>query len=1012
MAKTTTIAGNTFLFTGKLTEFTREDAEAHVEAEGGKVLSGVSAKLNYLVVGEDAGSKLAKAEALGTVTILHEKEFLKMMSSGKKAPTKAAPKKIVKVTPQKEKVNNKPSSDKTKKTKVFIGKKLLDVKTAKKSISDFVDLSEFDSIDPKAAAILAAEDSSLDLNGLKYLDVETAIALAKQEGENDLSLNGLEELDADVAKELAKHTGALNLNGLRSISPEVAKELAKCQFDIFLDGIEELDDVSVFSSFQKLLSFQGLKKISDKAAEQLKNFKDILILKITSAELPDNVLSALSVFCPTFETLNLTSEQAKIIGKYSNGVTLNGLKNLSADIANELVKVGSELNLPNVEIISDEVAEILSKYKGQLTLGCNTLTEKSCQLLFNVKRNPEKNKVVLPNLDITNLQDKGADYIFKNGVWADKFIKPGIEVDCLFQDYPKINFNIERVVKICYALAGGSDYGLDLEDSWFEEAISDKEEFQTFLEIGKMCQCGGWEGFFPDSLKGNVEFYNALAESCEDLPFNMIKLAGKKILADNDLMMKFLETNQRGCSLLDIVDKKMQDDKEFVLKSVKKRNSNFQYASVRLRNDDDVVNALIQTEYYSFQLQYVSPRFKSDEVFAERVLSESGNALEYFEKNIQSNASFVKTAIDNDSSAIEFASNDLKNNKEFLLALNRFNLTVLPKKVITDLTFLKQIIEKVYQNYLVTQNGLDSDEVELLKEIFKKSPMEKELLAKVMMLSDDFVSDIPKEFESDLDIAKILMAKDVSNLEHLPANVRKNKEIKSFFEHLENSEFKGMSDDDLLILIRYAGYGVIDYNNVKLFAKSVKNLDDAKRLVKREQSAYPHFSEEYKKDKTIAEIAVTDTENVKKFPIELLNDSDFIQSLIVKDPFIAENIPNKYKKNFKVKISDTSSSEVDITVDDDFKNMDVRKVLATLSSQSCSDPDSLDFLDDNRNFNNLRLLIEIQRLGNEGKSDDLVTDTVRFNVEGWLPDSEVDEENDYDEDEESENSDDDNNDED
>ena len=98
MAKTTSIAGNTFLFTGKLTEFTREDAEAHVEAEGGKVLSGVSAKLNYLVVGEDAGSKLAKAKALGTVTILHEKEFLKMMSSGKKTPTKAATKKIVKAT--------------------------------------------------------------------------------------------------------------------------------------------------------------------------------------------------------------------------------------------------------------------------------------------------------------------------------------------------------------------------------------------------------------------------------------------------------------------------------------------------------------------------------------------------------------------------------------------------------------------------------------------------------------------------------------------------------------------------------------------------------------------------------------------------------------------------------------------------------------------------------------------------------------------------------------------------
>ena len=84
MATKLSIAGNTFLFTGKLTEFTREEAEAHVEAEGGKVLSGVSAKLNYLVVGEDAGSKLAKAEALGTVTILHEKEFLKIMNSNNK----------------------------------------------------------------------------------------------------------------------------------------------------------------------------------------------------------------------------------------------------------------------------------------------------------------------------------------------------------------------------------------------------------------------------------------------------------------------------------------------------------------------------------------------------------------------------------------------------------------------------------------------------------------------------------------------------------------------------------------------------------------------------------------------------------------------------------------------------------------------------------------------------------------------------------------------------------------
>jgi hypothetical protein len=91
------IQDQTFLFTGTLTEFTRDEAEALVEANGGKVLSGVSAKLNYLVVGVDAGSKLEKAKKLGTVKIITEKEFLKMVpkavSEAKSTPKKAVPKK-------------------------------------------------------------------------------------------------------------------------------------------------------------------------------------------------------------------------------------------------------------------------------------------------------------------------------------------------------------------------------------------------------------------------------------------------------------------------------------------------------------------------------------------------------------------------------------------------------------------------------------------------------------------------------------------------------------------------------------------------------------------------------------------------------------------------------------------------------------------------------------------------------------------------------------------------------
>jgi len=75
------LSGKTFLFTGTLSHFKRSDAETMVEEKGGSILSGVSSKLNYLVVGEDAGSKLEKAKKLGTVTILTEQEFQKLIDS-------------------------------------------------------------------------------------------------------------------------------------------------------------------------------------------------------------------------------------------------------------------------------------------------------------------------------------------------------------------------------------------------------------------------------------------------------------------------------------------------------------------------------------------------------------------------------------------------------------------------------------------------------------------------------------------------------------------------------------------------------------------------------------------------------------------------------------------------------------------------------------------------------------------------------------------------------------------
>ncbi|MCS6933955.1 MAG: NAD-dependent DNA ligase LigA [Chitinophagales bacterium] len=79
-AKNNKLQGKTFLFTGTLKNFTRARAKQLVEENGGRLLSSVSANLNYLVVGEDAGSKLAKAQKIPSIQIISEEEFLQMIS--------------------------------------------------------------------------------------------------------------------------------------------------------------------------------------------------------------------------------------------------------------------------------------------------------------------------------------------------------------------------------------------------------------------------------------------------------------------------------------------------------------------------------------------------------------------------------------------------------------------------------------------------------------------------------------------------------------------------------------------------------------------------------------------------------------------------------------------------------------------------------------------------------------------------------------------------------------------
>ena len=76
------LAGKTFVFTGALDRFSREEAQELVEKYGGRAASSVSRKTDFVVVGKDPGSKFARAQQLG-VRILNEEEFVRMLETRK-----------------------------------------------------------------------------------------------------------------------------------------------------------------------------------------------------------------------------------------------------------------------------------------------------------------------------------------------------------------------------------------------------------------------------------------------------------------------------------------------------------------------------------------------------------------------------------------------------------------------------------------------------------------------------------------------------------------------------------------------------------------------------------------------------------------------------------------------------------------------------------------------------------------------------------------------------------------
>ena len=76
--KSDKLAGLTFVITGTLPDMTRDEAKTLIEQNGGKCSGSVSKKTSYVLAGEEAGSKLTKAQQLG-VTVISQQQLIEMI---------------------------------------------------------------------------------------------------------------------------------------------------------------------------------------------------------------------------------------------------------------------------------------------------------------------------------------------------------------------------------------------------------------------------------------------------------------------------------------------------------------------------------------------------------------------------------------------------------------------------------------------------------------------------------------------------------------------------------------------------------------------------------------------------------------------------------------------------------------------------------------------------------------------------------------------------------------------
>lgn len=494
---------------------------------------------------------------------------------------------------------------------------------------------------------------------------------------------------------------------------------------------------------------------------------------------------------------------------------------------------------------------------------------------------------------------------------------------------PSIEFNVERVAKVLFALKDEEDLLYLQEDDFKlldrEGNLTSNYDENIFIQFAK----GGAGGFgsdeiirqfFPEEFKDNLNFFMKIAESMSDFKEVFLELANEKILNSKNFA-KTIISNCKGFSLK-YFSEEIRSNKELVLIAVSKYGNELKHASDELKKDREVVLTAIKTSqvelFANEAIKYADKSFLNDFEIARIAVAFSGNMLQYFVDEVRKDKEIVSIAVNNTPNAVEFADKSLLSDKDFILSL--------PNKIyksdgskFSAFDYLEDNLKKdhdIVTKAIAMDCNLYQDLPKNLKEdllIFTEALKDTSFASRKSLPL--MVENAPSIITQDIDTCKKVISKDLSFFEYLPKIMQSNKEIISFWSKLESKNYSDLDEKDLIIFLSFISrdmkrwFGKNDETTAQILLKintieGVKSivtyLGDLKSDMFQNLDVKLLANEEVLNTAVNAKATYNNAPSIMEFIVltipEIYENREYIKKVLMKYPklmeFLSENIKN------------------------------------------------------------------------------------------------------------------------